>query len=141
MKLSKDTQSVIDRCNLLIKEYGEKCKLLSGDNLLDMKDRLSVAYCYLGEVEAEYFKDAAIAYKNRKIVMSSNIATAISEGQAISRANAEADNDPDAQSARYDEITKSYLAHSVKNLLKGIDRVLSVIDYPLKRLRDERKTP
>ena len=139
MKLTEDTQKVIDRCNILIKEYAEKGERMTGDQLINMQDKLAVASCYLGDVEAEYNRDYALSYRNRIMVKSSTISMAIAEGESTTKAKECAEEDPEVSKARYDEITNSYLAEMVQNKLKGINRILTAIQYRLTRLRDERR--
>jgi len=134
MKLSKDDNKVIDRAKALIKEYAENAKTLSGDQLLDINDRLAVCYAYISEIEADRNKEYAMAYRNRLMVKSSTIATAISEGSAVTKAQTESDNDPEVAEARFNEITDSYLAEQVQNLLKSIDKIIRACGYRLQYL-------
>ena len=139
MKLSKDDNQVIDRAKSLIKEYGENAKTLSGDQLLGINDRLAVCYAYLSEIESERNREYAMSYRNRLMVKSSVIAMAISEGNAVTKAQTESDNDPEVAQARFTEITDSYLAETVQNLLKSIDRIIRACGYRLQYLYREQK--
>uniref|UniRef100_A0A6M3KPH7 Uncharacterized protein n=1 Tax=viral metagenome TaxID=1070528 RepID=A0A6M3KPH7_9ZZZZ len=137
--MQNSTQQVIDRCKELIEQYGKNCEKMTGDDLILMQDKLAVASCYLGEIEAENNKDYAMSYRNRLMVKASSVSMAIAEGDGVTKAKEESENDPDVQSSRYDEIINSYLAENVQNLLKGITRVLTAIQFRITRLRDEQR--
>jgi len=139
MELSKNAEEEIKRIHDLIRDYGKRSATMTGDQLLKMNDSLSVAYCYLGEQEANYNRDSAFSYSNRLQVKASNIIKRIAEGEAITKLKESIEDDDEVISARFNEITNSYIAENVQNLLKGISRILNAIDKRLMYLYKEQK--
>jgi len=81
----------------------------------------------------------ATSYHNRLMVKSSRIVKAIEDGKAITGAKEGVENEKKLQEARFDEITDSYLAECVQNLLRSIDRIIKACGYRLQFLYREQK--
>ena len=137
-RLSTDDEKVIKAAHKAIEEYREAVtKGYTPERLLNILERLSMAYVYLGEIEAVYNMDTAEAYFNRLIARAKGVQKKLLAKEKISAINGTIDNDIEGE--RFMEVTTSHLAERITNLQRGISKIISAIERRLVFLRDERK--